>query len=261
MTAAASLYIGRTVHTRFAPRPHRFAYGVFQLLLDIDRMDEAFAGLKLMRLGRLGLFSFEPRDHGARDATPLRDWVTARLAEAGITASARRIRLLSFPRVLGFVFNPLSIYFIHDEDERLEAVIYEVNNTFGQTHAYVTPATGAASEHQAVDKAFYVSPFFRVEGGYRFRLSAPAERFKLVIVKEVDGQRDFVASQMAHRRALTDSQLLRLSFVMPLMTFGVVAAIHWEALRLWIKGAPFGARPAGPKAGMSVGRSDLVVQR
>lgn len=255
MSAAASLYVGRTVHRRFAPRPHRFSYGVFQLLVDIDRLDEAFAGLKLIRLGRLGLFSFDARDHGARDGTDLREWVAARLADAGIAASAKRIRLLTFPRMLGFVFNPLSIFFVHGADDRMEAVIYEVNNTFGQTHAYVAPASGGPDERQTVEKAFYVSPFFRVEGDYRFRISAPDDQFKIVIVKEAGGLRDFVASQTARRRPLTDAHLLRLSLTMPLMTLGVVAAIHWEALRLWIKGAPFGARPAGPKAGMSVGHT------
>ena len=165
MSAAASLYVGRTVHKRFAPRPHRFSYGVFQLLVDIDRLGEVFAGLTLIRLGRTGAFSFEPRDHGARDGTPLRGWVEAKLAEAAVPATAARIRLLSFPRVLGFVFNPLSIFFVHAADERLEAVIYEVNNTFGQTHAYVVPAGGGHDERQTVEKAFYVSPFFRVEGG------------------------------------------------------------------------------------------------
>jgi hypothetical protein len=258
MNPAASLYVGRTVHQRFAPRPHRFSYGLFHLLLDIDRLDEAVAGLRLLRLGRFGLFSFDARDHGARDGTPLRDWVEARLAEAGIAATARHIRLLTFPRVLGFVFNPLSIVFVHNGDDRLEAVIYEVNNTFGQTHAYVTPASGASEEHQSADKAFYVSPFFPVEGGYHFRISPPGARLELVIVKQIDERPDFVASLTADRRPLTDARLLRLSLTMPLMTLGVVVAIHWEALRLWIKGAPFGARPAGPKAGASVGRTDLV---
>jgi DUF1365 family protein len=251
----AALYVGRTTHQRLAPKPHRFSYDLFQVLLDVDRLAEAVAGLRLFRLGRFGLFSFTVADHGARDGSALRAWVEQRLTDAGITASARTIRLLTFPRMLGFVFNPLSIFFVHDDDDRLEAVIYEVNNTFGQTHAYVAPASGGEREEQSAEKVFYVSPFFRVEGGYRFRLSAPGERFSLTIVKEISGQADFIASQLTLRRPLTDAHLLRLSLTMPLMTFGVVAAIHWEALRLWIKGAPFGARPAGPKAGMSAGHS------
>lgn len=254
MTAAAQLYVGRTVHHRLTPRRHRFAYGVFQLLLDVDRLGEAFAGLRLARRGRWGLVSFSERDHGPRDGGPLRPWAQAQLALAGVDASAARIRLMCFPRVLGFVFNPLSIFFVEDAAGRLEAVIYEVCNTFGQTHAYVIPASGAAEERQAADKTFFVSPFWPVSGGYRFRLSAPGERFRLLIVKHERGRPDFTASLGAHRQPLTDRCLLRLSLAMPLMTLGVVAAIHWEALRLWIKGAPLWARPPGPKAGMSTGR-------
>jgi DUF1365 family protein len=255
VTAAASLYVGRTMHSRYGPRPHRFTYELFQLLLDIDRLDEAFDGRWTIRNGRAGLFSFAERDHGARDGSTLRPWVEAQLAAAGVSASAQRIRLLCFPRVLGFVFNPLSIFFVHDADDRLEAVIYEVNNTFDQTHAYVVPATGSPGERQEADKALYVSPFYKVEGGYQFRLAPPGEQLTLVITKQVDGRTDFMATLQAERRALTDRALLKLFFAMPLMTIGVVAAIHWQALLLLLKGAPFGFRPPGPRAGMSVGRA------
>ena len=259
MNAAAELYVGQTTHVRFKPQPHKFRYGVFQLLIDVDRLKEAFAGLRTLGVGRFGLFSFAARDHGARDGQPLRVWVEAQLASAGLTASAAQIRLLCFPRVLGFVFNPLSIFFVHDPDGRLEAVIYEVNNTFGQTHAYVTPATGLGDERQEADKAFYVSPFYGVEGGYQFRLSPPGKSFDLVICKQTAGQTDFVATLSAQRRALTDGALMRLFFAMPLMTLGVVAAIHWEALRLWFKGASFHSRPPGPRASVSVGRASSSV--
>jgi len=251
----ASLYVGRTTHSRLRPRPHRFTYGVFQLLIDVDRIDEACAGLAFLGKGRFDLFSFAERDHGARDGSALRPWVESRLAQAGLQADAAAIRLLCFPRVLGFVFNPISIFFVHAADDRLEAVIYEVNNTFGQSHAYVLPATGATVEKQEADKRLYVSPFYRVEGGYRFKLASPTDTFGLVITKQVDGKVDFTANLIAERRALTDAALLKLFVGMPLMTLGVVAAIHWQALKLWIKGAPFGARPLGPKTGFSAGRA------
>ncbi len=250
-----SLYVGHTTHSRLKPRPHRFTYGVFQILIDIDRIDEAVAGLRCFGRGRFGLFSFADRDHGARTDTPLRPWVEEKLREGGIAAGAHTIRLLCFPRILGFVFNPLSIFFIHAADGRLEAVIYEVNNTVGQSHAYVVPATGAAKERQSADKCFYVSPFYKVEGGYRFKLTTPADTFHLTIAKQVDGAVDFTASQTAERRELTDAALLKLFFAMPLMTLGVVVAIHFEALRLLLKGAVFGASPQGPKTSFSVGRA------
>ena len=251
MTVA--LYVGETWHRRFAPRPHEFRYRLFQLLVDIDQLDQAFAGLTWIKLGRRGPMSFEPRDHGDRQSRDLRPWVEATLARAGVQASAATIRLLCFPRVLGFVFNPLSVFFVHATDGRLEAVVYEVNNTFGQTHAYVIPAGGSERETQRAAKRFYVSPFYRVEGEYRFDISAPGETFDLRIVKAIDGRPDFVATQMARREALTDQRLKALFWSIPLMTLKVVAAIHWEALRLLLKGAPFGARPPGPKAGLSAG--------
>ncbi len=249
-----ALYVGETTHHRFGPRPHRFRYRIFQLLVDLDRVETNSASLAAFRVGRWGLFSFSIRDHGLRDGSPLRPWVEAQLRAAGLQVQARAIRLLCFPRVLGFVFNPLSIVFVHDAAGRLEAVIYEVNNTFGQTHAYVVPATGAAVERHAADKALYVSPFYRVEGGYRFRLEPPGETFDLTIVKQAGAHPDFNARMALRRRPLTDLTLLKLFVSMPFMTLGVVAAIHWQALLLWLKGAPFGARAPGPKAGVSLGR-------
>lgn len=258
MSPSVTLYVGQTTHHRFAPRPHRFAYRLFQLLVDIDA--ERFPPLAMLRRGRLGLFSYSSKDHGPRDGSPLRPWVEARLAAAGVEASAAAVRLLCFPRVLGFVFNPMSIFFVHAADERLEAVIYEVNNTYGQTHAYVVPTQGLPVERHEADKALYVSPFYRVEGGYRFRLEPPGQRLELTIVKHSHGRPDFNARLALQRRPLTDRALLNLFLGMPLMTLGVVAAIHWQALRLWIKGAPFGRRQPGPKASTSRGRVSKALE-
>lgn len=247
-----ALYVGETTHHRLEPRPHRFRYAIFQVLVDVD--DPSRGLPRLMRLGRWGLFSFTPADHGDRSGAPLRPWVEARLRGAGIAASAARISLLSFPRILGFVFNPLSLFFVSDAAGQLEAIVYEVNNTFGQTHAYVAPASGTGRQRQSAAKRFYVSPFYRVEGEYQFTVSPPDEAFHLTIVKAVAGRADFTATQSAKRAALTNKALLKLFFAMPLMTLKVVAAIHWEALRLWIKGAPFGARPPGPDVGVTSGQ-------
>lgn len=246
----AALYVGSTSHKRFAPQPHGFRYRIFQLLVDADRLEEAFAGLRWIKLERFGLMSYRARDHGARDGSPLRTWVEDLLAEAGLECTAARIRLLCFPRVLGFVFNPLSVVFVEDEAGALEAVIYEVNNTFGERHAYVVPG----GRRTAAEKRFFVSPFYDVEGEYRFELTPPEERFALRIVKAVDGRPDFIATQSAERRPLTDAAVLKLFLGLPLMTLKVVAAIHWEALRLWLKGTPLKARPKRPKTGWSSGR-------
>ncbi len=247
------LYVGETTHQRFAPH-HQFRYRLFELLVDIDRVEAEALRLKWLKVGRFGLMGFDRRDHGPRDGGPLRPWVEARLVEAGVEAGAAHIRLFCMPRMLGFVFNPLSLFFIHDADERLEAVIYEVNNTFGQTHAYVLPASGAGVQRQEADKAFYVSPFFAVAGAYRFRLAPPRETFELTVLKHVEGRPDFAAAWRADRRELTDAALLRLFLGLPLMTLGAVAAIHWQALKLWLKGARFHRRAPGPRASASLGR-------
>lgn len=254
MTDQARLYLGKTTHLRTEPRAHRFSYTVFQILVDIDHLDTAFEGLKTLRRGRFGLFSFAERDHGARDGSSLRVWVQGVLDQLGLQVQTHRISLLCFPRVLGFVFNPISLFFVHDDKNVLRAVIYEVNNTFGQTHAYALPTKDLDVNYQEADKALYVSPFYRVEGGYKFTVTDPKERFHLTILKQVGGEIDFTATLIAKRQPLTDAQLLKLFLTMPFMTLGVVFAIHWEALRLWIKGAVFGARPPGPQASISLGK-------
>lgn len=254
MSEPAALYVGSTAHNRFGPRPHRFRYSLFQVLVDVDRPD-AFTRLAAFRLG---LFGFSARDHGARDGSSLRAWAEQTLRAAAIPATAARIRLLAFPRVLGFVFNPISCWFVENAAGSLEAVIYEVNNTFGQTHAYAAPASGTGVQRQQAGKALYVSPFFRVEGDYRFKVTPPGAAFHLDIVKAVDGRPDFTAGLHLQRVPLTDARLLALFLGMPLMTLGAVAAIHWQALRLWLKGAPFGHRAPGPQKVVSAGVNLLI---
>lgn len=266
MTAA--LYVGETRHHRLSPRPHRFRYRLFQLLLDVDRLDDDLRGLTMLRRGRLGLFSFDERDHGWRDGRPLRAWVEAQLAQADAPATARRIRLLAFPRVLGFVFNPISLFYVEDAAGHLEAIIYEVNNTFGQTHAYVAPARGRGWQRQEAAKRLFVSPFYAVEGLYRFDVSRPGARLALSIVKSTDGAPDFSATLSLRRAPLTDRRLLALFLGMPLMTLKVVAAIHWQALRLFLKGIPLLPRPTAPDAGFSraalqsraTGKNDVILR-
>jgi DUF1365 family protein len=265
MTAA--LYVGRTTHHRLSPRRHRFRYSLFQLLLDVDRIDEDLRGLKLLRRGAFGLFSVDDRDHGWRDGRSLRSWVEARLEETGVPATAHRIRLLAFPRVLGFVFNPISLVYVEDADGDLEAVIYEVNSTFGQTHAYVAPASGRGRQQQSAEKRLFVSPFYSVEGTYSFAVTPPDTRLDLSIVKTVDGRPDFTATLALQRRPLNDLALLGVFLVMPLMTLKVMAAIHWEALRLFLKGVALVPRPSSPDVGVSraalfsraTGKSDVTL--
>jgi uncharacterized protein len=237
---APRLYDGWVMHMRLQPFAHRFRYRVTTLLLDVDRLAETAGALRLFSLDRFNVFSFRRRDHGARDGSTLRPWVEARLAEAGRTAPAR-ILLLSMPRLFGYAFNPISIFWCYDAAGRLDSVIYEVKNTFGFQHPYVLPADadadGAVRHEQ--DKEFFVSPFIPMEQKYRFTLRPPGDRL-CIRIKQADARGDYlIATQSGDARALTDAALARWALTAPLATVKVVAAIHWQALRLWLKGARF----------------------
>ncbi|MEM6678082.1 MAG: DUF1365 domain-containing protein [Pseudomonadota bacterium] len=236
----ACLYQGHVMHMRLRPFHHRFRYRVFSLLLDIDRLEETCGRLRLLGLDRFGLLSFHRRDHGPRDGSGLRPWAERLLAEAGRPRPAR-IWLLSFPRILGYAFNPLSVYYCEDAEGRLESVIYEVKNTFGDQHPYVlaadADAAGAVRHNQ--DKGFFVSPFIGMTQTYRFTLRRPGARLAIRI-RQHDAEGEWlIATQNGTRRPLSDAGLLAAWACHPLMTLKVIVAIHWQALRLWLKGARF----------------------
>jgi DUF1365 family protein len=178
--AAALLYPGDVMHARMKPKPHRFAYKVFCLLIDLDRLDEAAAS-PLFSIGRFNLLSFRESDHGSEDRTApkghLRRHVDTLLAPTGIDAAGGRVLLLCYPRMLGFAFNPLSVYFVYAASGEPVAMIYEVRNTFGEMHTYVCPIEDGqmneAGIRQERDKLFYVSPFMAQEMRYRFRILPP----------------------------------------------------------------------------------------
>jgi DUF1365 family protein len=245
--APAILYRMRVMHARHQPFRHRFEYRIWTLLLDIDRVAEVAAGSRLFAAERAGLVSFRARDHGARDGSPLRPWVERHLAAHGMADCAARIRLLAMPRVAGYVFNPISIYFCDRDDGSPGAVLYEVKNTFGDQHGYLTPLTGEAPWRHGADKIFHVSPFIGMAARYNFTLSRPAERFAIAI-EETDGEgAPLLTATMAGRGVvMTDRSLAGALAAMPFVTAKTIAAIHWQALKLWRKGASFHARPAPP---------------
>ena len=248
MSAAAELYVGRTVHERRAPFTHRFNYRIASLMIDLERLGEAGSLSRLFSVHRFNLYSFFERDHGDRDGSPLIEWARAQFSEAGLAIGDARVRLLCSPRVLGYVFNPLSIYFAEARDTgTLKGVIYQVHNTFGDAHAYVAPCTGASAERQEADKIFHVSPFFDVAGRYEFTLRAPDERFKLAIFKQREDGPDFMATMSMKRVELTTSALAGLFASQPFSTLKTISAIHLEALKLWVKGAKYHPRPDPPQ--------------
>jgi DUF1365 family protein len=256
---AAALYFGEVMHARLKPMGHRFSYRVMSLLIDLDRLEDADRQSRLFGVNRAALYSFNEADHGMCDGSSLRAHAQRCAAGHGIDLTGGRVLLLCYPRLLGYTFNPLSAYFCYRADGELALIIYEVRNTFGDIHAYVLPVKPGeisdAGVRQQQNKLFYVSPFVEMAMRYHFRVSPPGHTVKLRIL-ETDREGPLLAATFnGTRRALTSAALLRSFFALPLVTFKIVAAIHWEALRLWLKGARLMPRPhaASAKAASNTG--------
>jgi DUF1365 family protein len=233
----SAIYEGWVMHRRLRPKVHRFKYRVFSLLIDLDELPR-LAQLRLFGWNRRGLFSFFDRDHGPsfhEKGSGLRLWLDGLLAGAGIAPGGAK-RVLCYPRILGHVFNPLSVWFCDDETGALKAIIYEVHNTYDEGHAYVFPVTADDVVRHGCAKDFYVSPFLSKGCRYHFRITPPGPTAAVTIHETQDGQAILNASFAGTRRDLTDAALLRLFLRYPLMTLKVVAAIHFEAVRLMLKG-------------------------
>jgi len=239
VTVASAIYAGTVVHERLRPRRHRLRYRVFSLYLDLDELADLDRRLRLFGHNRAAVFAFHDRDHG--DATPggLRRWAEARLADAGLAPDGGPIRVLCYPRIFGYVFNPLTVFYCHRRDGSLAAILYEVNNTHGEKHTYVIPVVGDDDVvRQSCRKSFFVSPFVGMACVYRFRLTRPAES-ALVSIVETDSAGVLLSAVFSgHRQPLTDRRLMMMLVAYPLMTLKVMAGIHFEALRLYLKGVP-----------------------
>ena len=246
---SARVYEGAVTHRRFKPVRHFLKYRVFSFLLDLDRLDDTTGALRLFSRGRFNLFSFYDRDYGDGRPKDLAAYIRDALRAAGIDANGR-ILLLCYPRMFGYAFNPLSVYYCYDASGGLAAMMYEVSNTFGESHSYLIPAPGAAETiDQSADKMFHVSPFIDMNMRYRFLLSPPSEKISLFIrTSDCDGP-VLDAAFAGAAAPVTDAKLIALVFRYPLMTLKVIAGIHWEALKLFAKGlrlrsgAPAPARP------------------
>jgi len=257
----SALYTGAVFHRRIRPKEHKLRYRVFSLLIDLAEIPELSKRLKLLRFNRRGLFSFRESDHGDGE-TPLRDWVERQLAEAGLAISGGRIAVLAYPRMLGYVFNPLSVFFCYDHNHRLAAILYEVANTYSERHTYVIPVENAAAIRQSAEKVFYVSPFLPVEGRYEFAIEPP-ENAVGISIRLVDREGLLLAASFrGDRKPLTDRTLAAAFLRYPLMTLKVIAGIHWEALKLWRKGIPFRRHAsAATSAGAAAKTEEAKVER
>ncbi|MBV5263852.1 DUF1365 domain-containing protein [Pinisolibacter aquiterrae] len=251
---ASALYPGHVIHHRLRPREHRLAYRVWSMLLDLDELPELDRRLRFFSVDRFNLVSFHARDRGDGTGRDLRAQVESAMRRAGIDPDGGPIRLFTMPRLLGWSFNPLSIFFCHARDGRLAAILWEVDNTFGERHGYLIPVeeTDGGEIRQRCDKALHVSPFMDMDQSYAFRVKPPAEFFSLVIdVHDAEG-RILGARHLARREELTDRALLRLFFAVPFLTLRVVGGIHWEALKLWLKGVKLRFKPPPPETAITI---------
>lgn len=241
------IYVTKVMHRRLFPVQYRFTYRVFSLLLDLDALDQL---PPLLKTHGWGLLKFSARDHGPRDGSPLRPWAERVLQDHGIALAGGRIRLLCFPRILGYGFNPLSLWYCEHADGQLRAVIAEVRNTFGEHHSYLLANAGeplAWPVRDSAEKCFYVSPLMEVAGHYRFRLAEPSDKLAVFIRQfHKDGRLELVASQTGTGEPLTNAGLWRALRRTPLMTFKVMVAIHWQALKIWLRGARYVSKPEPP---------------
>lgn len=234
----SAIYRGDVVHERLRPKRHRLRYSVFYLLLDLDELPALDQRFRLFGYNRRAAFSFRDSDHGPADGSALRPWVNDRLRDAGISPDGGPVRLLCYPRVFGYVFNPLSVYFCYRQTGELSAILYEVCNTHGERHTYVIPAPDQprAVIRQSCEKSLYVSPFIGMDAKYLFRVVPPADDVR-VVIREEDGDGPILAASFNGRRVALDGRSLSRSLAdFPFMTLKVMAAIHWEALRMLLKG-------------------------
>ncbi len=249
VSEAAAIYSGQVVHARLRPKRHKLKYRVFSLLVDLDRLPELGMRFRLFSHNRFNMFSFHDRDHGPGDGRPLGPHIRGLLTQAGLSPFGARILLLSYPRMFGYVFNPLSVYFCFDHADRLGAIAYEVNNTFHERKTYLLAAPHAGEQeaiHQICAKSFNVSPFNTGKGSYSFHVAPPGDGVAVGVALRDEAGPLMRAHFAGKREAFGDRALARLAVRYPLMTLKVIGGIHFEAFRLWRKGVPLVRRQAAP---------------
>lgn len=252
-TARPGLFFGSVVHNRLRPKRHWLRYRSFWLLVDIDAIDALASELRLLSHNHFNLFSIHDADYAKGPESSLREHVDAALRAVGVERDAKRVLLFTMPRILGYVFNPLSVYFCYAIDHRLTTIVYEVHNTFGGWHKYVLAVEQPEGEtvQQECDKAMHVSPFLSLDLAYAFQVRPPGERISIAIQGRDEDGPIINTALSGERKDFSDARLLRAFFSIPLLTFKVTLAIHWEALRMWLKGFPVFPHPARPEDGVS----------
>ena len=233
------IYNGTVIHKRFKPKIHFFKYKVFSLLIDLSELNYLDKKIGFFSYNKFNLISFFDKDHGDRDGSSVINWVKKNLKENDVNCENIRIKLLCYPRILGYVFNPLSIFYVYDKNDKLISLLYEVKNTFGEQHTYIFKIKENNLLQHNCEKKFHVSPFIEMNCSYFFRTLKPADKISIIIDQYQLNEKILYASQDGKRTDFTTSELIKSYLKHPLMTFKVIAAIHFEAFKLWTKGIKF----------------------
>ena len=235
------IYNGVVTHQRFKPVKHALKYKTFSLLIDLDELELLSNKISIFSLNKFNVFSFYNKDHGLRDGSFLKDWVIENLKKFNISSQITKVKLLCYPRIFGYVFNPLSIFYCY-EKENLRAIFYEVKNTFNEQHTYIFKVTNNEKIEQKCKKKFYVSPFMDMNTIYNFKLLNPKEKLSVFIKQTDDAGTILTATQVGDKKEFSFKQLLKNFFNYPLMTLKIISSIHYEAFLLWKKGAIYRSR-------------------
>jgi len=240
MTKNSFIYTGTVIHKRFKPKVHSFNYKVFSLLIDLSELDLLDKNLKLFSYNKFNIISFYNKDHGPRDGSSLKNWVIDNLEKNHIKTNGIQIKLLCYPRIFGYVFNPLSVFYVYDKNKDLISILYEVKNTFGEQHTYVFKSKKDQNLIQHVcKKKFHVSPFIEMNCVYFFRLLKPGNKISVIIDQNDKEGKILYASQDGVKSELNNNTLIKTYLKHPLMTFKIILAIHFEAFKLWTKGIKY----------------------
>jgi len=236
----SSIYNGTVIHKRFKPKTHFFKYNIFSLLIDLSELDELDEKIKFFSFNKFNLISFYEKDHGKRDGSSLIQWVKNIINENDINSQDIKIKLLCYPRIFGYVFNPLSVFFIYDVSDKLISILYEVKNTFGEQHTYIFKVKDNTNLFQhSCTKKFHVSPFIEMNCNYFFRILKPGEKISVIIDQYQTNEKILYASQDGKRVNFNSKELIKSYLKHPFMTFKIISAIHYEAFKLWTKGIKF----------------------
>ena len=235
MIKNSKIYTGKVIHKRFKPKEHYFKYNVFSLLIDLNELEEINKYIKFFSYNKFNIISFYDKDHGDRDGSSIKLWVKKNLRSIGIMTKDISIKLLCYPRIFGYVFNPLSTYFIYNKHSELISIFYEVKNTFGEQHTYIFKAQDEKTVQNKCKKKFYVSPFIEMDCEYHFKTLNPREQLSVVINQNDKDGKLLFASQDGISKDFNNKNLILSYLTHPLMTFKIIGAIHYEAFKLWAK--------------------------